>query len=116
MLKKILLAPAALLFAVMLFCPSPADAGVGFGVYAGGVPGYYACPADPYAYPYALPAYCYQYYGYPYLGVYPYFGFGWGGGWHGGYYGGHAFHDGGHHGGGFHGGGFHGGGHRGGRR
>lgn len=113
MLKKLLVIPAAFLFTLVLI--SPASAKHHWSVVIGGYPGVYSCPVDPYAYPYALPAYCYDYYGYPYTGVYPYFG--WGGG---GFYGGHGFHGhefhefhGGHEGG-FHGGGGHGhgGGHR----
>ena len=110
MLKKLLVAPAAALFALVLFAPAPAEAGARFGVYVGGAPGYYSCPADPYAYPYALPAYCYQYYGYPYGEVYPYFNFGFGGHRH--FRGGHEFHGGHDFDHGFHGGGHERGEHR----
>src|SRR5215469_8788262 len=109
MSKKLLVAPAALLFALIFI--RPASAKHHWNVVVGGYPGYYGCPVDPYSYPGPLPADCYDYYGYPYTRVYPYFG--WGGGF-GGLQGGHEFHGGGFHGGGFQGGGFHGGGFHGG--
>ena len=68
MLKR-LAVPVLAAALMVLFHPSPAAAQ--FGVYFGG-PGYYACPAGPYGYPYPVPLSCFTYYGYPYASPYVY--------------------------------------------
>ena len=79
MLKKLGL-PAAVLVAMLVLMPAPANAKVHFGVT---IKPRYAYPVDPYVYqyPYAYPNYYYStpYWGPTYVAPYPHrYGFGWG--------------------------------------
>ncbi|MBV8907011.1 MAG: hypothetical protein JOZ22_25505 [Acidobacteriia bacterium] len=108
MVKKIGIASLALA-GVLVLGSAKANAAVRFGIGVGVAPAVPvapvapAVPVNPYAYPYADPAYVAPYtYAYPYVGPSIDFGFGYGG-WHG-YHAGPIYRGGEHFDRGFHGG------------